>query len=307
MRMEQLEFFVQVAHMQSINQASEYLHISQQGLNRALKALENELNCALFVRSKKGIFLTEKGKLIYPYVVEILDRLLAVRTLAAASDPQAVPCGQTILPVYVTEYVNLSIMPMVVEQYMDRYPQVLLQVLEEADTAAVIEAVRRQPEAIGLIPYLEEAPPLAEGLACVPFYDDYFYGAIAQSNELSRYQCVSLKTLASCPIVAYRLDVNCSNFFLKVAEQHGLQPDVQYIANHMDAYIQIIQSGKAVGIFSHMFIANHPKLRHLEGVNFVKLKEAIRVQVGYIYQRQKTPQELQSIQTLAGILKNCLQ
>ena len=43
MRTEQLEFFVQAAHMQSINQASEFLHISQQGLNRALKNLEIDL------------------------------------------------------------------------------------------------------------------------------------------------------------------------------------------------------------------------------------------------------------------------
>ena len=57
MRIEQLEYFVWVAHMHSINQASDYLHISQQGLNRALKNLESELGCALFVRSKKGIYL----------------------------------------------------------------------------------------------------------------------------------------------------------------------------------------------------------------------------------------------------------
>ncbi len=49
MRIEQLEYFVWVAHMHSINQASDYLHISQQGLNRALKNLESELGCALFV------------------------------------------------------------------------------------------------------------------------------------------------------------------------------------------------------------------------------------------------------------------
>ncbi len=306
MRTEQLEFFVQAAHMQSINQASEFLHISQQGLNRALKNLENELGGELFIRNKKGIFLTEKGRQIYPHVVEALEQLSVVKTIMSEEAPFDPECQQTLLPIYVTEYVNLSIMPMVIERYMDQYPKVLLQVLEESHSAAVIDAVCRQREAIGLIPYLEETPPLVEGLACVPFYDDHFYGAIAQSNELSRYQTISLKTLANCPIVAYQLDENCSNFFLKVAEQNGLQPDVRYIANHMDAYIQIIQSGKAVGIFSRMFIANHPKLRTLSGVSFVKLKEPIHVQVGYVYQTSKTAKEQLLLKELAGVLKNCL-
>ena len=307
MRIEQLEYFVWVAHMHSINQASDYLHISQQALNRALKYLDSELGCALFVRSKKGIYLTDKGKQIYPYVVEALERLTVVRTLTSAAEPFDPDCQQTLLPVYVTEYVNLSIMPMVSEQYLIQYPHVLLQVVELDDSAAVIEAVRRQREAIGLIPYLDESPPLEAGLSVVPFYDDCFYGALAQTNELSHYQTISLKTLATCPIVAYQLDVNCSNFFLKVAEQNGIQLDVQCIANHMDAYIQIIQSGKAVGIFSRLFIANHPKLRHLNGVRFVKLKEPIRVQVGYVYQAAKTPKEQQLLKELAGVLKNCLQ
>ena len=306
MRIEQLEFFVKVAHRQSINQASEFLHISQQGLNRALKNLESELGGDLFMRSKKGIFLTEKGRQIYPHVVEALERLAVVKTIMSEEKPYDPQCQQTLLPVYVTEYVNLSIMPMVIEHYMNQYPQVLLQVLEEGDSTAVIEAVRRQQEAIGLIPYLTENLPLAEGLTCVPFYDDYFYGAVAQNNELSRYQTISLKTLAACPIVAYRLDENCSNFFLKIAEQNGLQLDVKYIANHMDAYIQIIQSGKAVGIFSRMFIANHPKLRSISGVNFVKLKEPIHVQVGYVYQTCKTAREQLLLKELAGVLKNCL-
>lgn len=307
MRTEQLEYFIWVAHMHSINQASDHLHISQQGLNRALKNLESELGCALFVRSKKGIFLTDKGKQIYPYVVEALERLTVVRTLACATEPFDPDCQQTLLPVYVTEYVNLSIMPMVNEQFLSQYPHVLLQVVELGDSAAVIEAIRRQREAIGLIPYLEESPPIEANLSLVPFYDDCFYGALAQTNELSHYQTISLKTLAACPIVAYRLNANCSNFFLKVAEQNGVQLDLQCIANHMDAYIQIIQSGKAVGIFSRLFIANHPKLRHLDGVRFVKLKEPIRVQVGYIYQTAQGPREQQLLKELAGVLKNCLQ
>lgn len=108
MRTEQLEFFVQVAHMQSINQASEFLHISQQGLNRALKNLESELGGDLFTRSKKGIFLTEKGRQIYPHVVEALERLSVVKTIMSGEGPFDPKCQQTLLPIYVTEYVNLG-------------------------------------------------------------------------------------------------------------------------------------------------------------------------------------------------------
>ena len=60
MQIERLNYFVEVARVQSINSASESLHISQQALSQSMHSLEKELGVTLFKRSNKGIQLTEK-------------------------------------------------------------------------------------------------------------------------------------------------------------------------------------------------------------------------------------------------------
>ena len=71
MQIERLNYFVEVARVQSINSASESLHISQQALSQSMHSLEKELGGTLFKRSNKGIQLTEKGE-------EVLEAALVI-------------------------------------------------------------------------------------------------------------------------------------------------------------------------------------------------------------------------------------
>lgn len=70
-----LKYFVQVASTKNITKASENLNISQPALTKALHVLEDELNTTLFVRSKKGVTLTEEGTILYEYAKNMFSTL----------------------------------------------------------------------------------------------------------------------------------------------------------------------------------------------------------------------------------------
>ena len=53
MRLEQLQYFVQIVECHSFNKASQKLHITQPALTNAVKALEEELGVLLLVRGKQ--------------------------------------------------------------------------------------------------------------------------------------------------------------------------------------------------------------------------------------------------------------
>ena len=53
MRLEQLQYFVQIVECHSFNKASQKLHITQPALTNAVKALEEELGVLLLVRGKE--------------------------------------------------------------------------------------------------------------------------------------------------------------------------------------------------------------------------------------------------------------
>lgn len=60
-------FFV-VAKNKHMTKASEELHISQPAISQSIKKLEEQLGGILFLRSNKGMQLTEEGKMFYEYV-----------------------------------------------------------------------------------------------------------------------------------------------------------------------------------------------------------------------------------------------
>ena len=56
-----------------MTKASEELHISQPAISQSIKKLEEQLSGTLFLRSNKGMELTEEGKMFYEYVKGALE------------------------------------------------------------------------------------------------------------------------------------------------------------------------------------------------------------------------------------------
>ncbi len=79
MKIEHLRYFVCFANSTSINQAAKELYISQQQLNRILTSLEEEVHAQLFLRSNRGMQLTEDGKAFAKYASNILMEYSAMQ------------------------------------------------------------------------------------------------------------------------------------------------------------------------------------------------------------------------------------
>jgi len=73
MRTEQIQYFLETVKMGSVTKAANTLHISQPSLREAIINLEKELGEALFIRSKKGMILTDYGEYCVPYFRNMLD------------------------------------------------------------------------------------------------------------------------------------------------------------------------------------------------------------------------------------------
>ena len=74
--LEYYRVFYQAAKLGSITMAAEYLCISQPAVSQAVKQLEGALGCRLFVRTSKGVHLTQEGELLYSYVERGLNMIL---------------------------------------------------------------------------------------------------------------------------------------------------------------------------------------------------------------------------------------
>ena len=70
---ELYRIFYVVANHCNITKASEELCISQPAISKAIKNLEEQLGGQLFVRTKRGVVLTEEGKEFYNYIKQAIE------------------------------------------------------------------------------------------------------------------------------------------------------------------------------------------------------------------------------------------
>jgi len=71
--LELYKVFYVVDKNKHMTRASEELHISQPAISQSIKKLEDQLGGTLFLRSNKGMELTEEGKMFYEYVKGALE------------------------------------------------------------------------------------------------------------------------------------------------------------------------------------------------------------------------------------------
>ncbi|MCR5229876.1 MAG: LysR family transcriptional regulator [Solobacterium sp.] len=123
----ELQYVAVIAKEKNITHAAEKLHISQPSLTQALKKIENELGCPLFVRRKYGLDLTPAGKLYVEMAEEVLARI----------DTFHEEIGRLINPVSgrltigASWYNTLLLLSEVIQQMSIRYPSVELALVEK--------------------------------------------------------------------------------------------------------------------------------------------------------------------------------
>lgn len=73
MKIEHLNYFIEISKTKSISVAAQNLHLTQQCLSRSIQSLENELSVSLLQRTNKGVVLTEDGKRTLTYATQIVN------------------------------------------------------------------------------------------------------------------------------------------------------------------------------------------------------------------------------------------
>jgi DNA-binding transcriptional LysR family regulator len=137
MELYQLRSFVAVAEAGHLTRAAEKLHVSQPAVSAQIKALEDELDLALFDRTPSGMVLTSAGARLLADAEKVLSAVQALRNEAKALKGEVagkVRVGTMSDPgfIRVGEFLNTTV---------ERYP--LLQVeLHHEITGAAFAKVR---------------------------------------------------------------------------------------------------------------------------------------------------------------------
>ncbi|MDP2262105.1 MAG: LysR substrate-binding domain-containing protein [Hydrogenophaga sp.] len=94
MELRQLKYFLAIADSGSFSRAAERVFVAQSALSHQMAQLEAELDAELFLRSRRGVALTDAGQRFYPHAVSILRQ--TEEAAQSARSASAEPSGKVV-------------------------------------------------------------------------------------------------------------------------------------------------------------------------------------------------------------------
>lgn len=120
------QVFMAVVEQESFQKAAQILQLTPSAISHAVASMEAELGSALFVRSRQGVYLTNYGKELFPYIKNVLNSDEYLQQ--AIAQFQGVQKGVVRIGIFNSACVEW--MPSLLKDFEKEYPNVRLHIYQ---------------------------------------------------------------------------------------------------------------------------------------------------------------------------------
>jgi LysR family cys regulon transcriptional activator len=248
MKLHQLRYLAAVAQTGlNITAAAEKLHTSQPGVSKQIKLLEDELGFQIFVRDGRNLTrVTPAGQQVIDRAMRILREVQNIKRLS--DDLKDEERGT--LSIATTHTQARYVLPEVVKAFRERYPEVRLHLHQgTSEQIAEMASLDRIDFAIAT-----GSENLFDGFALLPCYKWHRHVVVPPGHPLARSKKVTLRQLASHPIITYVFSFTGPSSLHGIFAREGLVPNVVLTARDADVIKTYVRLGLGVGIVASMAI-----------------------------------------------------
>ena len=231
---EYYKIFYYVAKYGNFTKAASVLNGSQPNVTRAINCLEQEVNCKLFVRTNRGVYLTPEGERLYTRVAASMIQLqLAEEELADSVGLEhgsiSIGASEIALNIYLLERLK---------KFHMSYPGVRLKLCNHS-TPQAVRSVRS-----GEIDFAIVTTPLDYDMSLkvvrLKEFNDVLVGGRSFSGLGSHK--LSISDIKKYPFICLGKDTTTYEFYYKLFNKHGIElaPDTE--AATTDQVIPLVES-----------------------------------------------------------------
>ncbi len=235
MDIKQLQYFIAVAEEKHMGRAALRLHMSQPPLTRHIQALERTLGVQLFVRTPRGMSLTEAGGALYQDAcsVKLLLEQASERTRRTAQGAR----GTLNMGVFGSSL--LHAVPALVARYTAQFPEVKV-VFHHAGTQQQLEALRQRRILIAFERFDVEEPDLQRVLVA----KEPIYIAMHARHALAHRSEVSIADLRKeLLILPAGLNSHTGRTIVSLTAKHGIAPQLAMGAGDVVSTLSLLACG----------------------------------------------------------------
>lgn len=189
-----MRYFLAVAEERNFTRAAERLHIAQPPLTRQIQALEEDVGAPLFVRTSKGVALTEAGQALLAEVPNLLALAQRAKERAVlASEGQS---GRLDIGIFGSAVLDL--IPRILARFHADRPEVKI-VLHSLTKNEQIAALRERRIGVGF----NRLVPPEDDLVVEEVLRENMTVALPARHPLASQAEVSIPDLSDSPLILY--------------------------------------------------------------------------------------------------------
>ncbi|MBR7097942.1 MAG: LysR family transcriptional regulator [Clostridia bacterium] len=249
------KIFYYVAKCGSFTRAADILLNSQPNLTRAIKTLEQELGCALFERSNKGVRLTEAGERLFLHVSVAVEHLQA----AEAEISQNQHLWRGMISLGATEIALRCFLLPILNRFSTKYPSVRIKISNISAPQALSMLKSNLIDLAVVTTPIELSSELSH--RTLREFSEIAVGGDAYLH-LANGAPLTLKELAEYPIISLGKQTATYEFYLHefMREQIPFYADIE--AATADQILPLVQHNMGIGFIPEAFLDKHTDRCH---------------------------------------------
>ena len=250
MELRHLRYFATVAEEGHITRAAERLGIQQPPLSKQIRMLEDEIGARLFLRTPRGVKLTDVGAVFLEDVQKVLsdtDRAVTRARRTARGEAGRIIVGLTSSATF------YPLIQRIIREFRSAVPGVSLELREKA-SAEQVEALISENLDVG---FVRTAVPKDAGIAVYPLIEEPMLVALPQGHRLGQTTDgpLPLGALAGEPFVLYRRSTGAGLYdsIIAACNTVGFAPRTEQEAPWIGATLNLVAAGLGVTIVPASF------------------------------------------------------
>ena len=241
MELRHLRYFRTVASELHFGRAAEKLHIAQPPLSHQIRQLETELGFELFNRTKRSVALTPAGHVFLTQVDRIFQQL--EQAIEIGRKTSRGELGQ--ISIGFVGSATYNILPSILQQFRDRYPQVHIE-LHELTTDRQLIWLHEGRIDIGLM-----RPPIIEpDVSSQVIFQESLVVALPVTHQLATMATIDLASLATEPFILFprQLAPGLYDPIITICQAAGFSPLVVQECIQMQTIVSLVSANMGVSI-----------------------------------------------------------
>ncbi|MBB6669128.1 LysR family transcriptional regulator [Cohnella nanjingensis] len=247
MDIRQLRYFIAIVEEGKISAAAERLHLSQPPLSQQLKTMEEELGSKLIERSGKSFEVTEAGKALYKYALQMTQLMeeakIEVKEVGAGVN------GKLTIGINTFSVVGL---PEILQQFQQSYPKVTYKI-QQNESALLCDLVRNRAVELAII----RLPLELSSFSVVHLHTEPFY-FIASKRQKGMDREVALADIRQAPLLlpsTEGLGVHYS--IVEAFSRYRIQPNIVGECSDIALLMDLVSAGFGASIVPETVLQRH--------------------------------------------------